>query len=30
MEKENRPDAIKSKDDKYDELRNKYGTILSE
>jgi len=28
--KENRPDAIKSKDDKYDELRNKYGTILSE
>ena len=28
--KQNRPDAIKSKDDKYDELRNKYGTILSE
>ena len=28
--KENRPDAIKSKDDKYDELREKYGTILSE
>ncbi len=28
--KDNRPDAIKSKDDKYDELREKYGTILSE
>ena len=27
--KENRPDAIKSKDDKYDELREKYGTILT-
>lgn len=27
--KQNRPDAIKSKDDKYDELRNKYGTILA-
>ena len=27
--KQNRPDAIKSKDDKYDELREKYGTILT-
>ena len=27
--KDNRPDAIKSKDDKYDELREKYGTILT-
>ena len=27
--KDNRPDAIKSKDDKYDELREKYGTILA-